>query len=104
MFRTPANSDARDQPMLAACGLDCETCDLKPEKCGGCHSIGGKLWSADCIIRHCCLFDKNLPDCSACDGFPCQHILAFENDKWPHHRAAVQTLRRRREEKPSGPP
>ena len=84
--------------MLAACGLDCNACDSKPEKCSGCHSTDGKLWTADCKIRQCCILDKKLDDCSQCDSFPCELIVAFENDRWPHHAAAVKTLRQLRGE------
>lgn len=77
---------------LAACGLDCDTCPQKPEKCDGCHADSQHLWHADCTIRVCCKFEKHLDNCSLCATFPCERILAFGSDKWPHHRAAVRTL------------
>lgn len=80
--------------MVAPCGLECEVCPQRtPELCGGCHAENGPLWCADCRIRVCCKYERKLSNCSECDGFPCERILAFEADKWEHHTAAVQRLR-----------
>ena len=81
---------------LAPCGLDCGACPQKPESCDGCHADNGRVWSSRCGIRICCKSDKGLGNCSQCAEFPCQTILAFEQDKWDHHTQAVGRLRRLR--------
>ena len=78
---------------LAPCGLNCDKCSLKPDKCDGCHAESEHLWHADCPIRVCCKFEKKQDDCSFCQSFPCSEILAFEADKWDHHTLAVRKLR-----------
>lgn len=83
----------REAMELAPCGLDCDDCGQKPEHCDGCHADSDHLWHADCAIRVCCKFDKQLSNCSQCDGFPCERILSFEADRWDHHTAAVACLR-----------
>ncbi len=79
--------------MLAPCGLDCDACPQKPGKCDGCHSEDGRVWDAECRIRMCCKYAKGLDNCAACGAFPCQVILDFESDEWPHHTEAVKRLR-----------
>ncbi len=83
---------------LAPCGLDCDACPQKPEKCDGCHAESEHLWEADCKIRVCCKLERKLDNCSLCQTFPCQIISAFGSDKWAHHREAVQKLRAMRAE------
>jgi hypothetical protein len=100
-----ADAEKGDKKMkMAACGLDCNTCDTRPKGCGGCHGPDDKVWSGDCKIRVCCIKQKKLSDCSECDQFPCEHIKAFENDKWPHHRKAVAGLRKIREDRKTATP
>ncbi len=77
---------------LAPCGLDCDACNLKPEKCDGCHADGDHMWHAGCGIRVCCKFEKKFSNCSQCPEFPCNRISDFGCDKWEHHRAAVRRL------------
>jgi len=84
---------------MAACGLDCNTCDTRSKGCEGCHGPDAKVWSGDCKIRACCFKQKKLSDCGACDSFPCANITAFENDQWPHHRRAIAGLRKIRDER-----
>jgi hypothetical protein len=87
-------ADAKPKPMaLAACGLDCNVCGLFKKKCGGCHGPDGKVWSPQCKMRSCCHKTKKLSNCSECDSFPCEHVIAFENDKYAHHRKAIARLR-----------
>ena len=85
---------------LAPCGLDCDSCQLKPEQCDGCHADSDHLWHADCGIRVCCKFEKKLTNCSLCETFPCQTVLDFEKDKWDHHTAGVKRLRELRAQRP----
>ena len=63
-------------------------------KCRGCRGDDALVWSRDCAIRRCCLKEKRLPHCAACAEFSCARILAFENDRHKHHRAAVARLRK----------
>jgi len=77
---------------LAPCGIECDRCNLRPEKCDGCHADTDHQWHADCGIRVCCRFQKRLDNCAQCDGFPCERIKAFGSDKYEHHRAAVERL------------
>ena len=81
---------------IAPCGIDCDTCDQKPNHCDGCHALSDHLYCPDCEIRVCCLFDRKLSNCSECSDFPCRSILDFEADPWDHHTAAVKRLRRMR--------
>ena len=78
---------------LAACGLDCDACNLKPDQCDGCHAITDNCWSPDCKIRKCCLFKKKLANCSECVDFPCNSVIELEADKWEHHSTAAKRLR-----------
>jgi hypothetical protein len=79
---------------LAACGLDCDKCSLKPGKCDGCHANTNRIWSPDCKILHCCVFNKKLANCSECQDFPCPYVIEFESDQYAHHTAAIATLRK----------
>ena len=83
---------------LAPCGLDCEACPQKPDHCDGCHAESDNVRSANCRIRVCCKFERNLSNCSQCVDFPCQVILDFEADQWDHHTAGVKMLRELRQQ------
>lgn len=66
--------------MTAACGIDCEICELKPE-CGGCPS-GTDPGAKDrldelkkdigmiCPVLKCAM-EKNVDYCLRCNDFPC---------------------------------
>ncbi len=97
------NAETKTMP-LAACGLDCNRCGLFQKKCGGCHGPDDRVWSPQWKMRSCCHKTKELSNCSECDAFPCEHVIAFENDKYPHHRKAIarlRAMRKRREESPN---
>ena len=112
----------RDE-MLAPCGLICTDCSIYKAatnkaaaeelaeqwriaghknaasdwfKCRGCFGDDKLIWSDDCRIRKCCLKIKRLDNCSLCDEFPCEIIIKFENDPFPHHKEAVANLRKMR--------
>lgn len=66
--------------MTAACGIDCETCELKVE-CGGCPSGTDprakdrldeltRLIGFLCPVLRCAM-QKNIDYCLRCDEFPC---------------------------------
>jgi hypothetical protein len=109
--------------MLAPCGIVCADCSIykaahdlaEAEKlaeqwrkggnkevtakwfnCQGCKGDDTLVWSGDCKIRQCCLKERKLEHCAQCGDFPCEHIVAFENDKYKQHRAAVGKLREMR--------
>jgi hypothetical protein len=90
--------------MIAACGLDCEECDIrvaagnlevaegivqwfKTEKgveidpgnirCDACRGDRERHWSPDCWILQCCVDDRGLESCSACEDFPCQALVEW---------------------------
>ena len=96
---------------MGACGLTCEGCemmmasndselagkiadwfkrelneDVRPEDihCDGCHGDRGMHWSPDCWILLCCVDEKNLDDCSGCEGFPCEKLVewAGQNERY----------------------
>lgn len=109
--------------MIAPCGIDCMPCPIRraaddPEfravfteearkswapdatedwwRCQGCRGDDSVCWGDGCGIRHCCLEERKLQDCSWCGDFPCRLILDFEEDEHGHHTAAVGNLRRMR--------
>jgi hypothetical protein len=90
--------------MIAACGLDCEECDIRVAassrevaeglaqwfktergreidpgsiRCDGCRGDRGRHWSPDCWILKCCVDDRGLESCSACPDFPCQALVEW---------------------------
>jgi hypothetical protein len=108
---------------LAACGMNCGECPIRraandsafakqladewrksvhPEaraewfRCQGCHGPESLIWTEDCGIRQCCVKDRYLKNCSQCGAFPCDRIVAYENDGNPTHRAAINRLRDRK--------
>ena len=107
--------------MIAPCGIDCENCSIYKAsmdksvadklteqwrnaghkdataiwfKCRGCRGEDKLIWSPDCRIRKCCMTIRRLDNCSFCDDFPCEIITKFENDPFPHHKEAVENLRK----------
>jgi hypothetical protein len=109
--------------MIAPCGIDCGPCPIRraandpgfrarfteeargswaPDatedwwKCQGCGGDDSLCWGSDCGIRHCCLGERELQDCSWCADFPCRLIEEFDADEHEHHSDAVDSLRRMR--------
>ncbi|MCD8138674.1 MAG: DUF3795 domain-containing protein [Planctomycetaceae bacterium] len=105
-----------DPKMLAYCGIYCEQCsarvafterdwkhlemfpsrftagrpDLSEYDCEGCK---GRNLCGPCGIKDCAS-GRNLDSCADCGEFPCAMLVAFETDGIPHHRWAVDNLRR----------
>lgn len=94
------------------CGLYCGACDvyianqkgsidekarewqMKTEDliCSGCKTAITSIYCKHCKIKLCA--QKNKVDfCYQCDQFPCSVLLAFKNDKNPHHSIALHNLR-----------
>lgn len=91
------------------CGLYCGACpvllahengevdkkavewNMKPEEliCWGCRSEKTGVYCADCEMK-LCAEAKKVVSCSACGDFPCERLVAFNNDKFPHHSAVLR--------------
>jgi len=63
--------------------------------CEGCLSDVIALQCRDCVLR-ACAFGKGLIHCAQCSDFPCQQIIAFNNDGMPHHSEVLNNIRRQR--------
>lgn len=97
---------------IAYCGLYCGACkifmatsdnDLNdiaiqtkiPEEylaCNGCRSDKINLCCMNCGIRRCCV-SKKVNSCNECEEFPCSVLTAFNNDEYPHHNDAIESLK-----------
>ena len=104
--------------LIAYCGLYCGACSFKvafeqndrthlenmPDKyasyknqplepCPGCRleERPGK-----CAIKDCAR-NRQIADCSQCGDFPCDTLVAFNDDGIPHHSAALENLRQLKE-------
>ncbi len=99
--------------MLGYCGVYCEQCakilpleeqtikhfkdfsypltqrDLDGFECDGCK--GEHCFCNGCKFKPCAS-SKGFDSCADCDIFPCEHIEAFANDGFPHHKNAVMNL------------
>jgi hypothetical protein len=111
-----------DEPeaMLAACGLDCRSCDIRqapsdPElaegiarwfrehvdtkaepswfHCSGCLGDRADHWSPDCWILLCCVDDKGLLTCAQCEVFPFGRLVEWSTQS----KKYTQSLNRLRE-------
>lgn len=116
-------------PMLAACGLDCATCELRlapthPEAarvvvawfkqqgwlseaegmaevlerrmfCTGCLGNRETHWSSDCWILACCVDQRGHSNCSECEAFPCDRLVAWskQNEGYSAALARLRELR-----------
>ena len=66
--------------------------------CDGCLS-GGRLSSfcQKCEIRLCAAGKPGVTRCSDCSDFPCDRIIAFNNDGVRHHAEVLDNVRRQQE-------
>ncbi len=60
--------------------------------------------SSDVVASHCrlcafraCAFEKGLLHCSDCADSPCQELVDFSNDGFPHHGEVLANMQRQRE-------
>ena len=117
-------TDQEQQNLAAPCGLYCGACSIyvagrkgdskrleqiakgmaqylgRPVEvedlaCEGCLSDVIALQCRDCVLR-ACAFGKGLTHCAQCSDFPCQQIIAFNNDGMPHHSEVLDNIRRQR--------
>ncbi len=104
--------------LVAVCGLYCGACrvyrawhDKNQERlnelasqrgwaqedfhCEGCLS-GGSLtkYCRDCAIRLCPQSKAGVTRCADCPDFPCERIIAFNNDGVRHHAEVLANIRR----------
>lgn len=109
------------QNLAAPCGLYCGACSIyvagrrgdskrleqiarvmaeylgrpvegKDLACEGCLSEVIALQCRDCVLR-ACAFEKGLTHCAQCSDFPCQRIIAFNNDGMRHHSEVLDNIR-----------
>lgn len=63
------------------CGAVCVECKLYPHKCAGCAKIKGRVhWlkytgEEICAVYDCCVNDKKLKNCGACQNLPCAKFV-----------------------------
>jgi hypothetical protein len=77
---------------IAVCGLEgVDEIIGRGMYCQGCRGDRAVHWSADCPILVCCVDERGLQSCSACDAFPCARLTdrARENARYT---AALQRL------------
>ena len=119
----------KDEPLMAACGLDCEECEIRlasdnpelasrisdwfhrhgspevvPEhvRCSGCKGDRAKHWSADCWILLCCVDKRGLEFCYECQAFPCVKLNEWaETDN--RYKEALNRLKEMKKGKESTP-
>lgn len=113
-------NDVAANSLIAPCGLDCRACDIYqaahdpdaavrlaeafraegradavPEwfRCEGCPGDREAHWSSDCGILACCVDDRGLASCAACDDFSCRRLEEWAT-RSPRYAAALERLRR----------
>ena len=92
---------------FSMCGLYCGACSLmilyekalgdpllvdfsveyNDSPCQGCK--GGANPECEFVI---CNREHNTECCSYCQEFPCEMILKFSKDEWPHHKDVIENL------------
>ncbi|MBN1591914.1 MAG: DUF3795 domain-containing protein [Candidatus Coatesbacteria bacterium] len=67
--------------------------NMPPEelKCAGCKTDTIADFCVGCKFRDCTK-EKGIEFCFDCDEFPCAELVAFRNDKWPHHSTVLNNL------------
>lgn len=119
----------KHKPLIAACGLDCEECEIRlasgnrelasrisdwfrrhdspqvmPEdvRCSGCKGDRAKHWSADCWILLCCVDKKGLEFCYECQTFPCDKLneWAKKDVRYGHALSRLKEMKRDEQDAP----
>jgi hypothetical protein len=95
------------------CGLYCGSCPLlqanqkgtveeiaKREKmkpgdleCHGCKSDRVAVFCRDCTFKSCAA-ERGHEFCVECDDYPCEELVKFRSDEWPHHSVVISNLER----------
>lgn len=119
----------KHEPLMAACGLNCEECEIRlasdnrelasrisdwfgrhgspqvaPEnvRCSGRKGDRAKHWSADCWILLCCVDKKGLEFCYECQDFPCSRLNEWAKGN-KRYEKAVGRLKEMKKGKESTP-
>ena len=79
---------AKEQQM-ARCGVYCEICSHREIiKCPGCFATDGKTFRGPCQIAKCCI-EKKYENCSECNDFPCDDLIAYAHDPQLNNQSSV---------------
>ena len=68
--------------------VDEDPADLQ---CAGCKTNVTAVYCTGCYFRDCAR-DKGIEFCFECENYPCDRLVAFRNDKWPHHSSVLKNL------------
>lgn len=116
----------KEYKMIAACGLICDTCDIRlaPDNPKSAKEIvdwfkkklnkdiktedihctwckGDKIghWSSDCWILQCCVDKKGLEFCYECEEFPCKKLKEWAKESEGYAKALNKLKEMQRNEK-----
>jgi len=59
--------------------------------CAGCKTDQLADYCIGCHFRDCAR-DRGIEFCFECDEFPCEPLVAFRKDKYPHHSTVLKNL------------
>jgi hypothetical protein len=76
--------------------LEGQKLGIKDFACEGCLSETVAFPCRICGLRACAL-EKRLTNCSQCADSPCQQVIDFSNDGFPHHGEVLANIRRQRD-------
>ncbi len=63
-------------------------CDFDESPCEGCGE--GNLSTCEFIM---CCKDNGIENCAFCSKFPCEMLIHFSKDEWPHHIEVIENLK-----------
>ena len=81
-------ANQQDRLRHAAAEWEMQTEQLR---CGGCKSDTHCVYCVDCEIKRCAE-GKQVEFCVECAEYPCPRIVAFRNDRHPHHSIVLHNL------------
>jgi len=76
--------------------LEGQKLGIKDVACEGCLSEIVAFPCRICGLRACAL-EKGLSNCYQCADSPCQQLIDFNNDGFPHHGEVLANIRRQRD-------
>ncbi len=71
--------------------------EVKDLACEGCLSSGAVFVICRVCAFRACALEKGLTHCSQCPDSPCQELVDFSNDIFPHHDEVLANIRRQRD-------
>ena len=79
---------ANEQGLVEETAAEWET---KPEDitCHGCKSDVLSVYCRTCEIKACAV-EKGIEFCADCSAYPCERLIAFRDDEWPHHSVVTR--------------